>query len=209
MGRDDCVLQDKLNHASLIDAGRACDAKLKRYAHNDTTALIELLQKQATGRTMIMTDGVFSMDGDIAPLAELKRIADTHESLLVIDEAHGFGVTGKGRGSAAQAGILPTDNVLLMGTLGKAAGSYGAFVAGDEVLIQHPVASNQTARKPTAFQNPPVTTSTAVGGKADAFGHAHSAVVDWRRTNGFGRQFVSTTARDLGAGDSATDRSCR
>ena len=159
MGRDDCVLQDKLNHASLIDAGRACDAKLKRYAHNDTTALIELLQKQATGRTMIMTDGVFSMDGDIAPLAELKRIADTHESLLVIDEAHGFGVTGKGRGSAAQAGILPTDNVLLMGTLGKAAGSYGAFVAGDEVLIQHLLQFGRTYTYTTAL--PPHVAATS------------------------------------------------
>ena len=84
MGRDDCVFQDKLNHASLIDAGRACDAKLKRYAHNDTTTLVELLQKQTTGRRMIMTDGVFSMDGDVAPLAELKPVSYTHLTLPTI-----------------------------------------------------------------------------------------------------------------------------
>ena len=159
MRRNDCVLQDKLNHASLIDAGRACDAKLKRYAHNDTAALVELLQKQ-TARTMIMTDGVFSMDGDVAPLAELKRIADTHESLLVIDEAHGFGVTGEGRGSAAQAGVLPTGNVLLMGTLGKAAGSFGAFVAGDAVLIQHLIQFGRTYTYTTAL--PPHVAATSL-----------------------------------------------
>ena len=159
MRRNDCVLQDKLNHASLIDAGRACDAKLKRYAHNDTAALVELLQKQ-TARTMIMTDGVFSMDGDVAPLAELKRIADTHESLLVIDEAHGFGVTGEGRGSAAQAGVLPTGNVLLMGTLGKAAGSFGAFVAGDAVLLQHLIQFGRTYTYTTAL--PPHVAATSL-----------------------------------------------
>ena len=76
LGRDDFVFQDKLNHASLIDAGLACDAKLKRYAHNDTAALNALLHNNPTGRKMIMTDGVFSMDGDVAPLAELKQIAD-------------------------------------------------------------------------------------------------------------------------------------
>ena len=76
LGRDDFVFQDKLNHASLIDAGLACDAKLKRYAHNDTAALGALFTKNITGRKMIMTDGVFSMDGDVAPLAELKQIAD-------------------------------------------------------------------------------------------------------------------------------------
>ena len=160
MGRDDCVLQDKLNHASLIDAGRACDAKLKRYAHNDTAALVGLLQKQTAGRTMIMTDGVFSMDGDVAPLAELKRIADAHESLLVIDEAHGFGVTGEGRGSAAQAGVLPTGNVLLMGTLGKAAGSFGAFVAGDAVLIEHLIQFGRTYTYTTAL--PPHVAATSL-----------------------------------------------
>ena len=161
MGRDDCVFQDKLNHASLIDAGRACDAKLKRYAHHDTAGLVELLQKQTTGRTMIMTDGVFSMDGDVAPLAELKRIADTHESLLVIDEAHGFGVIGEGRGSAAQAGVLPTGNVILMGTLGKAAGSFGAFVAGDMVLIEHLIQFGRTYTYTTALPPHVVATSLA------------------------------------------------
>lgn len=160
MGRDDCVLQDKLNHASLIDAGRSCDAKLKRYAHCDTAALARLLKQQTAGQTMIMTDGVFSMDGDVAPVVELKRIADSHDSLLVIDEAHGFGVAGQGRGSAAEAGVLPTGNVLLMGTLGKAAGSFGAFVAGDAILIEHLIQFGRTYTYTTAL--PPHVAATSL-----------------------------------------------
>ena len=160
LGRDDFVFQDKLNHASLIDAGLACAAKLKRYAHNDTVALAELIKKNDTGRRMIMTDGVFSMDGDVAPLAELKRIADQHDSLLVIDEAHGFGVLGAGRGSAAEAHVRPSGNVLLMGTLGKAAGSFGAFVAGDALLIQHLIQFGRTYTYTTAL--PPHVAATSL-----------------------------------------------
>ena len=160
LGRDDFVFQDKLNHASLIDAGLACDAKLKRYAHNDTAALVTLFEKNTTGRKMIMTDGVFSMDGDVAPLVELKQIADASDSLLVIDEAHGFGVLGGGRGAAAEADISPTDNVLLMGTLGKAAGSFGAFVAGDALLIQHLIQFGRTYTYTTAL--PPHVAATSV-----------------------------------------------
>jgi len=160
LGRDDFVYQDKLNHASLIDAGLACDAKLKRYAHNDTAALSELLKKNTTGRTMIMTDGVFSMDGDVAPLAKLKQIADAHDSLLVVDEAHGFGVLGEARGAAADAGVSPTGNVLLMGTLGKAVGSFGAFVAGDALLIQHLIQFGRTYTYTTAL--PPHVAATSL-----------------------------------------------
>ena len=160
LGRDDFVFQDKLNHASLIDAGLACDAKLKRYAHNDMTALRGLFEKHNTGRTMIMTDGVFSMDGDTAPVAELKQIADLYDSLLVIDEAHGFGMLGQGRGSAADAAVSPNGNVLLMGTLGKAAGSFGAFVAGDALLIQHLIQFGRTYTYTTAL--PPHVAATSL-----------------------------------------------
>ncbi|MDB2686856.1 8-amino-7-oxononanoate synthase [Mariniblastus sp.] len=160
LGRDDFVFQDKLNHASLIDAGLACDAKLKRYAHNDMTALVELFKKNATGRKMIMTDGVFSMDGDVAPLSELKQISDAHDALLVIDEAHGFGVLGTGRGAAASECVYPKDNVLVMGTLGKAAGSFGAFVAGDALLIQHLIQFGRTYTYTTAL--PPHIAATSL-----------------------------------------------
>ena len=160
LGRDDFVFQDKLNHASLIDAGLACDAKLKRYAHNNMTALVELFKKNASGRKMIMTDGVFSMDGDVAPLSELKRISDAHDALLVIDEAHGFGVLGAGRGAAASECVYPKDNVLLMGTLGKAAGSFGAFVAGDALLIQHLIQFGRTYTYTTAL--PPHIAATSL-----------------------------------------------
>ena len=160
LGRDDFVFQDKLNHASLIDAGLACDAKLKRYAHNDMTALVELFKKNASGRKMIMTDGVFSMDGDVAPLSELKQISDAHDALLVIDEAHGFGVLGAGRGAAASECVYPKDNVLVMGTLGKAAGSFGAFVAGDALLIQHLIQFGRTYTYTTAL--PPHIAATSL-----------------------------------------------
>ena len=124
------------------------------------TALPGLFEKHNTGRTMIMTDGVFSMDGDTAPVAELKQIADLYDSLLVIDEAHGFGMLGQGRGSAADAAVSPNGNVLLMGTLGKAAGSFGAFVAGDALLIQHLIQFGRTYTYTTAL--PPHVAATSL-----------------------------------------------
>jgi 8-amino-7-oxononanoate synthase len=160
VGRDDFVFQDKLNHASLIDAGRSCDGKLKRYAHADTNDLKKLLEKHPDGRKLIMTDGVFSMDGDVAPITELERIADKHSALLLIDEAHGFGVMGDGRGSAAAVNVRPQDNVLIMGTLGKAAGSFGAFVAGDALLIEHLIQFGRTYIYTTAIP-PHVAATTA------------------------------------------------
>ncbi|MCL4142970.1 UNVERIFIED_CONTAM: hypothetical protein GTU68_003868 [Idotea baltica] len=161
MSRDDFVFQDKLNHASLIDAGRSCDGKLKRYAHAAPDALNELFRKHPTGRKLIMTDGVFSMDGDVAPITELKRVADQHEALLLIDEAHGFGVQGDGRGSAAAVNVRPKDNVLIMGTLGKAAGSFGAFVVGDAMLIEHLIQFGRTYIFTTATPPHVAATSSA------------------------------------------------
>lgn len=137
LGREDLVLQDRLNHASLIDAGRFCEAKMKRYPHLDLVAVEKELANSKSNRKLVVTDGVFSMDGDTAPVAELKRLCAQHSALLFVDDAHGFGVMGaKGFGTLEQAKVAVSKNVLMLGTLGKSAGSFGAFVAGDSVYIE-------------------------------------------------------------------------
>jgi 8-amino-7-oxononanoate synthase len=137
LGRGDTVYQDRLNHASLLDAGLLCGARLVRYAHADPEALTNRMEGRERGQALVVTDGVFSMDGDLAPLAELARIARVRQAWLVVDDAHGFGVLGKeGRGSADYHGLGLQDLPVLVGTLGKAFGTAGAFVAGSEALIE-------------------------------------------------------------------------
>ena len=136
-GRGDTVFEDRLNHASLIDAGILSRARLQRYAHNDMAALAEKLEQCSKGEKLIVSDGVFSMDGDVAPVVDMARLARAHDATLMIDDAHGLGVLGEnGGGTLAQAGLDADAVPVLMGTLGKALGSFGAFVAGDEVLIE-------------------------------------------------------------------------
>lgn len=137
LGRGDLILQDRLNHASLIDAGRYCEASMKRYPHLDLVALEKMLVDSDAPRILIATDGVFSMDGDTAPLKSLQCQCDKYDALLLVDDAHGFGVLGQsGAGSLSENDIAVSGNILMMGTLGKAAGSFGAFVAGDGVYIE-------------------------------------------------------------------------
>jgi 8-amino-7-oxononanoate synthase len=134
--RGEVILQDRLNHASLIDGARQSDARLLRYAHADATEATRLAGEHSAGFSLLVTDGVFSMDGDIAPLAELAALARRHSAWLLVDDAHGFGVLGAtGAGSVQAAGLTADDVPLLVGTLGKAAGSFGAFVAGDRDVI--------------------------------------------------------------------------
>ena len=135
--RGDEIFEDKLNHASLIDAARLSGAKTRRYAHNDITALEKRLANAGSGRPVILSDAVFSMDGDIADLPELARLADQYNATLMIDDAHGIGVLGKsGRGSVEHFSLAAQHIPIVMGTLGKALGCFGAFVAGDDVVIQ-------------------------------------------------------------------------
>lgn len=137
-GRGDVVFEDRLNHASLIDGGLASGATFQRYRHNDTAHLAELLAKSSADKKLIVTDGVFSMDGDIAPLAELTVLARQHDALLMVDDAHGFGVLGaNGAGCGEHFSLDEKQLPILMGTLGKAAGSFGAFVAGSDDLIEY------------------------------------------------------------------------
>ena len=134
-GRHDTVLADRLNHASLLDAVRLAGARLKRYAHADADAAQQAL---AGGARLIITDGVFSMDGDVSPLPRLAALAQQHGAWLMVDDAHGLGVLGPhGGGSLEQEGLDALQVPILVGTLGKAFGTFGAFVAGDAVLIEY------------------------------------------------------------------------
>ncbi|NQY26791.1 MAG: 8-amino-7-oxononanoate synthase [Piscirickettsiaceae bacterium] len=137
MARGDMLIQDKLNHASLLDGGRLSAADQLRYRHADMAALTTRLQQSAaTERRLIVSDGVFSMDGDIAPLTEIMALAKQHKTGVIIDDAHGLGVLGEqGRGSVEHWNIAKQDQPIVMGTFGKAFGTAGAFVAADEVVI--------------------------------------------------------------------------
>ncbi len=137
LGRGDRIFEDRLNHASLLDAGLLSRARMIRYAHADASVLQRQLGEAGAGRKLIATDGVFSMDGDLAPLPELAGLARSHDAWLMVDDAHGLGVLGQeGRGSLDHFGLGPDQVQILMGTLGKAFGTFGAFVAGDEALIE-------------------------------------------------------------------------
>jgi glycine C-acetyltransferase/8-amino-7-oxononanoate synthase len=138
IGRDGLILADRLCHASLIDGCRLSTADFRIYRHNDVSHLQFLLAKRRKGRrTLIVTDGLFSMDGDLAPLPELSRLAQDYEADLYIDDAHGTGVMGPhGRGTAEHFG-LDTQIPFQMGTLGKAFGSSGAYLAGPATLIRY------------------------------------------------------------------------
>lgn len=134
---DDVCVQDRLNHASLIDAARLAGCKLRRYPHIDPEGALRQLRTVPDGVAMLATDGVFSMDGDIAPLRELSLVARVQQALIYVDDAHGVGVVGPdGRGCAAEAG-LDASGILQLATLGKALGGYGAVVLGSEEMIGH------------------------------------------------------------------------
>ena len=136
LGRKDLVLEDRLNHASLLDGGLLSRANFKRYRHLDSADLEhKLLDCQQ--KSLIVSDGVFSMDGDLADLPKLAKLAQQHQAGLLIDDAHGFGVLGQtGGGIVEHFGLTQTDVPILMGTLGKAFGTFGAFVAGSDELIE-------------------------------------------------------------------------
>jgi 8-amino-7-oxononanoate synthase len=138
VGTGDAVFEDRLNHASLLDAGLLSRARLSRYPHADAAALKDKLTTSKADEKLVLTDGVFSMDGDIAPLPELAAAARRHDAWLMVDDAHGMGVLGKhGAGSLEHFGLDIDDVPILMGTLGKGFGTFGAFVAGSDDLIEY------------------------------------------------------------------------
>ncbi len=137
MGRGDAIFADKLNHACLNDGGYFSYADFHRYPHNDVQALEKLLQASKARHKLIAADAVFSMDGDIAPIPEYLALCEKYDAYLYLDDAHGFGVLGEhGQGSLSHFNIK-SPRIIVMATLGKAAGVAGAFVAGEQVVIDY------------------------------------------------------------------------
>ncbi len=136
VGSGDTVFSDSLNHACLIDGARLSNAEIRVYTHGDLTQLEHLLATNTGTRKLILSDGVFSMDGDIASVPELLSLCERYNALLLLDDAHGFGVLGTHGSGTLSHFDLCSPRVLYMGTLGKAAGVAGAFVAGDATLIE-------------------------------------------------------------------------
>jgi 8-amino-7-oxononanoate synthase len=159
-GRTDAVLLDRLSHASLIDGARLCGARVRRFAHADATAAAALAG--AASPVLIATDGVFSMDGDLAPLPQLAHTAREHGAWLVVDDAHGLGVLGThGGGALEHFGLEQEEVPVLMGTLGKAFGSFGAFVAGSAQLIEFLIQQARPYIYTTALPQPVAAASRA------------------------------------------------
>lgn len=159
-GPDDLIVSDALNHASLIDGCRLSRARVAVYPHGDARAAERLLAEgSAARRRLLVTESIFSMDGDAAPLADLADLADRHDAILILDEAHAFGVLGPhGRGLSAAAGIEPD---VLIGTLGKAVGAAGGFVTGSNLLRDFLVNRARTFIFTTALPPPVAAAATA------------------------------------------------
>ena len=138
LGKDDVCVQDRLNHASLIDGARLAGCALRRYPHADAEGALRQLRAAPDGAALLASDGVFSMDGDVAPLRALALVARAQRATLYVDEAHAIGVLGEaGRGSVAAAGLDHAAVPLRLVTLGKALGGYGALVVGEAALVRH------------------------------------------------------------------------
>jgi 8-amino-7-oxononanoate synthase len=173
-GSGDACVQDKLDHASLLDATRLAGCELKRYVHADAASAARQLDAHPEAGALVATDGVFSMDGDVAPLGELARICRERGALLHVDDAHGIGVLGpEGRGSVAEAGLSQDDVPVLMATLGKALGVAGAFVAGSAALVESLV---QFARPYVYTTAPPAALAAAARAAIGVARHE-----SWRR----------------------------
>jgi 8-amino-7-oxononanoate synthase len=173
VGRGDAVFSDGLNHACLIDAARLSRADVLVYPHRDFDALEQALATSSHVGKLVISDAVFSMDGDIAPVADLVMLCDRYDAWLLLDDAHGFGVLGAGgRGTLAHLGIA-SPRIVYMGTLGKAAGVFGAFIAGTAELIEWVVQRARTYVFTTA--SPPML-ATALLASLDLI-----AAGEWRR----------------------------
>ncbi|MSR16128.1 MAG: 8-amino-7-oxononanoate synthase [Gammaproteobacteria bacterium] len=163
VSRHDSIFHDKLNHASLIDGVRLTGAQNSRYPHAECRILDAKLAAINTGQSWLVTDGVFSMDGDLAPLSDLADLATKHNAILICDDAHGFGVVGEGEGTVTEFGLSEKQVPLLIVTFGKALGTIGAAVVGPAVLIENLIHAARTFIYDTAL--PPAlahATSTAL-----------------------------------------------
>lgn len=180
VGPGDAIFSDALNHACLIDGARLSGAAIHRYAHANVAELALALAKSTAPRKLVVSDAVFSMDGDLAPIPELLALCQEHDALLLLDDAHGFGVLGpQGRGSLAYFGLAAQppvlQRVLYMATLGKAAGVAGAFVAGNATLVAWLLQKTRSYMFATA---PPAMLASAVQA-----GLLRIEQDDWRRAH--------------------------
>lgn len=212
VGRGDTVIADKLNHASLVDSAQLSGATLRRYRHGDMDDARRQLMR-ATGTRMILTDGVFSMDGDVAPLAELMALATEFDAWLVVDDAHGFGVWGEqGRGSLAELGLIDggvPEYLIQVGTLGKAFGTAGAFVAGAsqpiEVLLQRARSYLFTTAQPPALAVATLASLAIIQSADDLRANWRARVVQFKRELPSGIELMpsDTPIQPVLIGDSA------
>jgi 8-amino-7-oxononanoate synthase len=162
VGRGERVLLDRLSHASLIDGARLAGAQLRRYGHGDAQSAERLAAADPVHTALIATDGVFSMDGDLAPVPELARAAQAQHAWLLVDDAHGLGVIGaSGRGTLEHFNLGAAEVPVLIGTLGKAFGSFGAFVAGPSELIEFLIQKARSYIYTTALPQPVAAASRA------------------------------------------------
>lgn len=160
VGRGDAVFEDRLNHASLLDGGLLSGARFHRYPHRDWRALEAALAGSKATLRLVVTDGVFSMEGDLAPMPELARIVRERDAWLMVDDAHGIGVLGaSGRGTLEHFGLGVSEVPVLVGTLGKALGAFGAFVAGEANFIDYLIQRARTYIYTTAL--PPAVAEAA------------------------------------------------
>lgn len=200
LGKRDHIVADALNHASLIDGSRLSGAAKHVYPHGDAAAAAVALAGCEDGQRLLVTDSVFSMDGDTAPLVRLAQSAHTHDAWLAVDDAHGLGVFGAhGAGRVAEAGLSSHDVPLLTATLGKSVGAAGAFVAGDAAVIETIAQSARSFIFSTAM--PPALAAAARVGVAVAReadrerAHLRALIVRFR-------QSMATTGLPLGDSDS-------
>jgi 8-amino-7-oxononanoate synthase len=185
-GPGDVIFSDRLNHASLIDAARLSRADVAVYPHRDVAALDRQMRQYAHRSKLVATDAVFSMDGDLAPLPQLLALCQQHDAWLVVDDAHGFGVLGQaGAGSLAYWG-LSSERIVYMGTLGKAAGVFGAFVAADADVVEWIVQRARTYMFTTA--SPPMLAAALL------------AAVDVIETESWRRQRLADLIARIGSG---------
>ena len=212
LGRGDAVFQDRLNHASLLDGGLLSGARLQRFLHNDAASLEARLARSPARRKLVAVDGVFSMDGDEAPLAALAAASARYGALLYVDDAHGFGVLGeRGAGTLEKQGMGSAGVPLLMATLGKALGVAGAFVAGSaeliETLIQFARTYVYTTAMPPALAVAAAESLRIVREEPWRRAHLQGLIGRWRAgANALGLQLLpsQTAIQPLLLGDAAT-----
>ncbi|MBI5561320.1 MAG: 8-amino-7-oxononanoate synthase [Deltaproteobacteria bacterium] len=155
------IFSDRLNHASIVDACILSRAKVHRYQNRDVDGLERLLKRSKARRKLVVTDGVFSMDGTIAPLVDVAGLLDRYNAMLLLDDAHATGVLGThGKGTLEHLGVPAHPSIIQMGTLGKAAGSFGAFIAGDKALIDLLVSTSRPFIYTTAL--PPAACAASI-----------------------------------------------